>query len=70
MKTELQIDGMNCEHCARGVMVALEGVHGVSTAEVSLTTGIAVVVHEGQTTSQQLFDAVEAEGYTGRVVSE
>lgn len=61
MKTELKIEGMSCGHCVRGVTEALEGVHGVRSAQVSLETRRATVEHE--TDVAALAAAVEEEGY-------
>lgn len=63
MKKTLSVGGMSCKHCVMHVREALEGVAGVSKAEVDLASGSAVV--EGE-----LFDdaalkaAVEEAGYS------
>lgn len=61
MVTELQIEGMTCDHCQHAVKSALEGVNGVRTAEVNLSTGRAKV--EGDADTATLLAAVEDEGY-------
>lgn len=62
---ELTITGMTCEHCVRAVAQALEGVPGVSKAEVTLKPGKAIVY--GQTNATVLIAAVEKEGYQAEV---
>jgi copper chaperone CopZ len=63
MKKTLSVEGMSCKHCVMHVKTALEGVPGVSSAEVDLASKSAVVTGE-------LFDdaalkaAVEEAGYS------
>jgi copper chaperone len=59
--TELNIEGMTCDHCQKAVKSALEGVDGVTAAEVDLETGRARV--EGGADVTRLVAAVEDEGY-------
>ena len=47
MRKLLQIEGMSCGHCAMHVKSALEGVAGVSKAEVDLVKKSAMVEGEG-----------------------
>ncbi len=60
-KTELNIEGMTCEHCRKAVTGALERVSGVERAEVDLSSHSASV--EGAADVQLLLRAVEDEGY-------
>lgn len=66
MTTDLKIEGMTCEHCARAVRGALEGVPGVSRAEVNLLRGHASVEHEASVSVDAMAEAVDKEGYTAR----
>lgn len=59
--TQLNVEGMTCEHCQRAVKGALEHVPGVVRAEVDLAAGRALV--EGSADVQMMLSAVEAEGY-------
>ena len=59
--TQLNIDGMTCEHCVTAVKNALERTPGVEKAVVDLKAGSASV--EGGADTQQLLQAVENEGY-------
>lgn len=68
MKTELQIEGMNCEACVSFVATALQGVEGVERALVDLNTSRAEVEGEDYEVSD-LLDAVEEEGYHASVTS-
>jgi len=47
MKKLLSIEGMSCKHCVMHVKTALEGVPGVSSAEVDLASKSAEVNGEG-----------------------
>ena len=59
----LDVGGMTCDGCAGRVRNALEGVSGVTSAEVSHESGSAIVSHSG--TSRDLMSgAVRAIGYT------
>lgn len=62
MKTLLTITGMSCGHCERAAREALLGASGVSSAEVVLATGSAVVVGEGFSV-EDLRAAVAGEGF-------
>ena len=64
-RTVLKIEGMTCGHCVKSVTEALERVDGVSSAEVDLGAGRAVVEHdETQADTRALVAAVIDEGYT------
>lgn len=61
MKTELRIDGMQCEACVSHVTKALRAVAGVKDVAVTLQPGRAVIEHEGSV--EPLVAAVREEGY-------
>jgi copper ion binding protein len=63
MKTVLKIDGMSCDHCVKHVKEALEGVAGVSSAQVSLKENSAAVEHGDSVSVDSLKAAVEEAGY-------
>lgn len=65
-KTELRITGMTCGHCVASVTKALKAVPGVSSAEVSLEEGRAVVL--GTADQKQLLQAVQGQGYEAAVM--
>lgn len=60
-KTELNIEGMTCDHCVRAVKGALERVSGVERAEVDLEGQRASAF--GAADVQVMLRAVEEEGY-------
>lgn len=64
MKNEmnLQIEGMSCSHCVKNVKDSLERVAGVTSADVSLEKGLAVVKAENVDPAL-LAAAVEGAGY-------
>ena len=59
----LKIEGMMCEHCEMHVKKALLALDGVKQAEVSCTTGTAVVTLEKEIPDDTLKQAVADEGY-------
>lgn len=61
METKLKVTGMTCMHCVGAVKKALEQVPGVTSAEVSLDPGQAVVT--GSADSATLVAAIKEEGY-------
>ena len=63
MNKTLEITGMSCEHCASHVKAALEGVDGVTHADVSLPENQADVTLSTEVTDADLIAAVEASGY-------
>ena len=62
--TSLRIEGMTCTSCAVHVEEALRKVPGVRTATVSYPDRAAAVTTEQGTSSEALFAAVKAAGYT------
>ncbi len=63
MQKTLKIEGMMCGHCSAHTKQALEAVDGVSLAEVSHESGIAVVTLTKPVSDDVLKQAVEGEGY-------
>ena len=59
----LDVGGMTCDGCAGRVRNALEGVSGVTSAEVSHESGSAIVSHSG-VSRDLMTGAVRAIGYT------
>jgi copper chaperone CopZ len=67
MTIELEISGMNCQHCVAAVTRALQAVHGVSTVAVDLTDGRARV--DGSADPESLERAVIDAGYQARLLT-
>ncbi|MCD6049390.1 MAG: Cu+-exporting ATPase [Verrucomicrobia bacterium] len=65
VKTELKIDGMTCQNCARNAGDALRAVPGVTAATVDLANARATVTWSENTTPapEALLKAVETAGY-------
>ena len=63
MEKTLKIEGMMCGHCEMHVKKALQALDGVKQAEVSCTTGTAVVTLEKEIADDTLKQAVADEGY-------
>ena len=63
MQKTLKIQGMMCGHCEAHVKKALEAIDGVSSAEVSHTSGTAVVTLSQTVADDVLKHAVEAIDY-------
>jgi len=64
---KLKISGMSCGHCVSQVKSALEGIEGVSEADVSLENHEAEVTTSGEVIDGDLIAAVEAAGYEAEV---
>ncbi|MFD4127152.1 heavy metal translocating P-type ATPase [Streptomyces globisporus] len=65
--TDITVGGMTCAACVRRVERKLGKLDGV-TAEVNLATGQARVSHPPEVTPEELTAAVDAAGYTARLV--
>ena len=63
MEKTMKIEGMMCGHCEAAVKKALEAVDGVAAAEVSHTSGTAVVTLSKPVDSAVLKKAVEDKDY-------
>ncbi len=64
MTKTLKIEGMMCPHCEANVKGTLEGLEGVTSAEVSHKEGTAVVTLSAEVADDTLKTAVENKGYT------
>ena len=63
MKKTIKIEGMMCGHCEATVKKALEALPQVDAAQVSHTTGTAVVTLNASVADDVLTQAVEAKDY-------
>lgn len=59
----LPIEGMSCQHCVKRVTEALEGVDGVTAADVDLDAAQATVTLADGVTRDRLAEAVASVGY-------
>ena len=59
----LSVEGMTCTHCQAHVKKALEGLEGVTLAEVTLDPGQAVVYEQKNVSLSKLAGAIEEAGY-------
>lgn len=64
MKKTIQIEGMMCPHCEATVKKTLEALPAVSGAEVSHTTGTAVITLSAAVDDALLKQTIEDKGYT------
>lgn len=60
-KTEIEINGMTCGHCAASITKELESLHGVQVLEVNPQTGKALVA--GSADEAELTAAIDKAGY-------
>jgi copper chaperone len=60
-KTEIDITGMTCGHCAASVTKELSNVSGIHVLNVNPQTGKALI--EGEAAEQELVDAIDRAGY-------
>ena len=67
MSKKLAISGMSCDHCVSHVKSALEGVEGVTQADVSLENHGAELILSGAVLDADLVAAVEAAGYQAEI---
>lgn len=67
-KKELKVSGMMCQHCVAHVKKALEEVPGVTSADVNLENGKAVVELGNEVSDEALVDAVKQAGYKAKIL--
>ena len=64
MNKTIKIEGMMCSHCEARVKKTLEGIEGVSLADVNHETDTAVVTLDIPLADELLKNAIEEQGYT------
>lgn len=62
-RTTIPIQGMSCSHCVQRVQDALEGIDGVTAADVDLDAEQATVGHDASVSRDQLAEAITEAGY-------
>jgi copper chaperone len=60
-RTEIEISGMTCGHCAMSISKELSAVEGVHVLKVDPATGKAII--EGDASEEDLSEAVDKAGY-------
>ena len=64
MKETIKIEGMKCMHCVAAVKGALEAIDGVSSVEVILDDGIAIIDYDASyVNSSTLKQTIEDQGF-------
>jgi copper chaperone CopZ len=63
-QTQLAVSGMTCDHCVQHVTEAISNVAGVSSVNVKLAEGIAVIESRDSLDLQALKEAVVAAEYS------
>ena len=63
MKKIIHVEGMGCQNCVKHVKEALEGLDGVSSAEVSLEDGKAVITFAKDVADEAIKAAIDEAGY-------
>jgi Cu2+-exporting ATPase len=67
MQKKLNVEGMMCQNCVKHVTKALEGVEGVTKADVDLDSKFAVVNLSADVPDKELIDAVTEAGYEAKI---
>ncbi len=68
-QTQLQIEGMTCNHCVQTVQKTLASLSGVEKVEVLLAPKKAIVTHGGALDLKAVNKALEQEGYKASLLS-
>ena len=63
MKKLIHVEGMGCMNCVHHVKEALEGLDGVSSADVSLETNSATITLTKDVADTAIISAIEEAGY-------
>jgi copper chaperone len=61
MKTQLQINGMSCQHCVKAVDGALRELSGIKVEKVNV--GNATISSEGPIDLEKVREAIEELGF-------
>ncbi|MCP4756398.1 MAG: heavy metal translocating P-type ATPase, partial [Proteobacteria bacterium] len=64
MKTEISIDGMSCQHCAKNVTEKLNQIESITSTVVNLDDKNAVVESDGQLDEALIARTITDAGYT------
>ncbi len=68
LEKHLQVEGMMCEHCVKYVTRALEGINGVTSADVDLGAGTAIAHLITDIPDDVFITAIANAGYEARIV--
>ena len=63
MKKLIHVEGMGCMNCVHHVKEALEGLDGVSSADVSLEAGTAIITITKDVADSAIKAAIDDAGY-------
>ena len=63
MKKLIHVEGMGCQNCVKHVKEALEGLDGVSSAEVSLESNTALITMSKDVADEAIRSAIDEAGY-------
>ena len=63
MKKLIHVEGMGCMNCVHHVKEALEGLDGVTSADVSLDAGTAIITFTKDIADEAIKSAVDEAGY-------
>ena len=63
MKKLVHVEGMGCMNCVHHVKEALEGLDGVSSAEVSLESNTALITLTKNVADEEIKAAIDDAGY-------
>ena len=63
MKKLIHVEGMGCQNCVKHVKEALEGLDGVSSAEVSLESNTALITTSKDVADEAIRSAIDEAGY-------
>jgi copper chaperone len=62
--TTVTVSGMTCQHCVNAVTEELGALNGVSTVDVTLSSGIVTLRSNRELSRDELAAAVDEAGYT------
>ncbi|HEY1968462.1 MAG TPA: heavy-metal-associated domain-containing protein [Pseudonocardia sp.] len=57
------VTGMTCEHCVRSVTEELEALDGVRSVEITLSSGLVILMSDRELTGAEIAGAVDEAGY-------
>ncbi len=63
MQTTVKVKGMSCNHCVSSVKKSLESLPSVSSVNVNLDSGEAVINHDNDLDMSKVRNEIEKAGY-------
>ncbi|HTK67914.1 MAG TPA: heavy-metal-associated domain-containing protein [Pseudonocardia sp.] len=62
--TSVTVSGMSCQHCVNAITEELSALNGVTSVDVTLSSGIVTLKSDHKLSEAEIAAAVDEAGYT------